>query len=456
MAMLGRKWKYHRKWRYFMKRGKTIVWGLAAVMVLGALAGCAKKPVTGVQQNDTNPEKSTVASEKEALPEQNKNMADVSGNLVVWVGDQQVGIFEDIAKGFTEKTGVTVEIVPYTGVNATDKLALDGPAGNGGDVYVQGGGAALAKGVDQGLFKELADGVIDVSVFTESTIEDYRYNGALYGIPMGAETPALIYNKDLISEIPDTWEGLMEVCGAMTDIENDTYGFLMDVTNPYFANALYDANGGYIFAKTEAGYDTADIGLNNDGTKDMVKQFVSYFDQGLWQRNMAFDVMEKKFTEGRAAVIYDGPWAVAGYKEAGIDIGIAPLPKLANGNVPRTFSGSYGLAISEFTQNEAAAVEFLKYVMNEENIMAYCNATNRIPSLKSCNELDEIKNDNIRSSFAKQLESSIPQPNVPEMDLIYGPMIDALTLIISQNDDVDTTLDKAVSQIKEQISIMQQ
>ena len=453
-----------------MKRGKLIALGMTMALTAGLMAGCAKKPVTGVQQNDTNAEESSAKTPQTNSPgaETSGDLAssdtqalqstapEISGNLVVWVGDQQVAVFEDIAKGFTEKTGVTVEIVPYTGVNATDKLALDGPAGNGGDVYVQGGGAALAKGVDQGLFRELKEGTLDTGVFTESTIEDYRYNGALYGVPLGAETPALIYNKALISEIPDTWEGLMAACAKLTDIEKDTYGFLMDVTNPYFANALYDANGGYIFGKTDNGYDPEDIGLNNEGTKAMVKEFAGYFDSGLWQRNMAFDVMEKKFTEGKGAVIYDGPWAVAGYKEAGLDIGIAPLPALENGNMPRTFSGSYGLAISEFTQNEAAAIEFLKFATTDENVMAYCNATNRIPSLISCNELDEIKNDPIRSGFAKQMESSIPQPNVPEMDLIYGPMIDALKLITSQGYDVDTTLDKAVELIKEQIAIMHQ
>ena len=88
--------------------------------------------------------------------------------------------------------------------------------------------------------------------------------------------------------------------------------------------------------------------------------------------------------------------------------------------------------------------------------MLYCNATNRTPALKSCNELDEIKNDPVRSAFAQQMENSIPQPNIPEMDLIYAPMIDGLTLIFSQGADVDETLDKAVDQIKEQISIMQQ
>ena len=442
-----------------MKRGKWIMSGTAMVLAASMLAGCAQKPVTGVQQDDTNANNTQTGestADSSSTETASGGQSAVSGHIVVWVGDQQMDIFQQIADGFTEKTGVTVELVPYTGVNATDKLALDGPAGNGGDVYVQGGGAALAKAVDQGLYKEIPEGTFDESLFTESTIEDYKYKGTLYGVPMGAETPALIYNKDLISEIPDTWEGLMEACAELTDIENDQYGFLMDATNPYFINALFDAYGGYIFAQDENGYNPDDIGLNNEGTKEAVKMVAQYYESGQWQRNMAFDAMEKKFTDGQAAVIYDGPWAVAGYEEAGINIGIAPLPPLENGNVPRTFSGSYGLSVSAFTENETAALEFIKYAVNEENIMLYCNATNRTPALKSCNELDEIKNDPVRSAFAQQMENSIPQPNIPEMDLIYAPMIDGLTLIFSQGADVDETLDKAVDQIKEQISIMQQ
>ena len=69
---------------------------------------------------------------------------------------------------------MTVELVPYTGVSATDKLALDGPAGNGGDVYVQGGGGVLAKAVDQGLFMELPEAAFDLQDFTQSAVDDYR------------------------------------------------------------------------------------------------------------------------------------------------------------------------------------------------------------------------------------------------------------------------------------------
>ena len=377
---------------------------------------------------------------------------ELSGKLTVWVGESSD--FTDIAKKFEAATGMTVELVTYTGLSASDKLALDGPAGNGGDVYVQGGGGSLAKAVDQGLFMEIPAAAFDLTLFTESAVDDYRYNGKLYGLPMGTETSALIYNKALISEIPATWEELVEVCGQYANIDEGKFGLLMDPTNPYFTAALMVANGGYIFGEKDGVYDPTDIGLNTTGVKDLYRTFKSYYDKGWWQRNTAFATMEKKFAEGRSPVIYDGPWAVAGFQKAGIDVGVAPLPKMANGNTPKTFSGGYGVCVSEYSKNPRAAVEFLKYCISEDAIMQYCRATNRIPALKSCLELPEIKDDPIKSGFAAQMENSVPQPNIPEMDQIWTPILNAGSLIFSQGADVDSTLDQAIVRIKEQIALM--
>ena len=86
--------------------------------------------------------------------------------------------------------------------------------------------------------------------------------------------------------------------------------------------------------------------------------------------------------------------------------------------------------------------------------MDYCRTTGRIPVLGACLELPEIKDDPIKSGFAEQMKNSIPQPNVPEMDQIWSPMLNAGTLIFSQNADIDSTLDQAVERIKEQIALM--
>ncbi|MEG0692011.1 MAG: maltose ABC transporter substrate-binding protein [Oscillospiraceae bacterium] len=424
---------------------------LASALALSlCMTGCVKKPgsTPAPESNPTSGTSSTPASPEDSLT------GELSGKLTVWVGDTQLAVFEKIAKDFSDDTGMEVELVPYTGLSATDKLALDGPAGKGGDVYVQGGGGGLGKAAEQGLFMAIPEGIFNTEDFTKSTIDDYTYKGQLYGMPMGAETAALMYNKALISEIPETFEELIEVCNKNVDFKADKYGFLMDTTNPYFTMSFFDANGGYVFGQKDGVYDVSDIGLNTQGVKDTMRVFVDYYNKGYFMKNMAFDVMEKKFGEGKAPVIFDGPWAVSNFVGQGIDVGVAPIPKLANGNYPRTYSGVYGVSISEYTKNQRASVEFVKYCVREESIMEYYRATKRIPPLKACLESDEVKNDPIVKGFSDQLEHSMPQPNVPEMDAMWGPMIDAATLIITQGLDVDTTMDKAVEKFKEQINIM--
>lgn len=62
------------------------------------------------------------------------------GRLAVWVGEQFEEMFQTIAEDYEAETGMPVVVKTYTGLTASDKLAMDGPAGRGGDVYMQGGG----------------------------------------------------------------------------------------------------------------------------------------------------------------------------------------------------------------------------------------------------------------------------------------------------------------------------
>ena len=414
---------------------------LLLAMVTLTIAGCTK------DSNKNNEESANISS---GSSEETK----ISGKLVVWVGDTVENMFKELASEFTLETGVEVEIIPFTGLAATDKLALDGPAGKGGDVYMQGSGGILGKAVEQGLFIELPEDKLELEKFTDGAIDGYVYKGKLYGLPMGLEVPAFIYNKKLVSSIPEKWDDFITEMKKITDIQNDKYGFLMDITNPYFFVPLFDAEGGYVFRENNGVYDVEDIGLNNDGSKKVFKMLKNYVDEGILPKNMGFDVMQKKFTDGKAAVIFDGPWSVNTYLNAGLEIGVAPIPQFSNGNYPRVFSGSYGLAISAYTKNFDAALEFLEFATSKNSIMKYFAQTKRIPPLKECLELDEIKNDPIIKGFSEQFKHSIPQPNVAEMDMIWGPMMDGVAVILSENRPVDETFDQAVAKIKELIATM--
>ena len=58
-----------------------------------------------------------------------------------------------------------------------------------------------------------------------------------------------------------------------------------------------------------------------------------------------YNTVTTLFTEGKAASTIGGPWLVPGIKEAGIDLGIAPMPVLPNGTSLTPFSGVQGVHV---------------------------------------------------------------------------------------------------------------
>ena len=158
------------------------------------------------------------------------------GRLAVWVGDGLQEMFETIAEDYEEATGTPVFIKPYTGLTAAEKLALDGPSGRAGDIYVQGGGADLANAVDRGLYLEVDKDAVDFDTrFVEAGQELMSYNGKAYGVPLGTETEAIYYNKTLISEEVaegfETWDDLVTWVKDFNSKNSGKYGFRIDSTN---------------------------------------------------------------------------------------------------------------------------------------------------------------------------------------------------------------------------------
>ena len=261
------------------------------------------------------------------------NGASKEGQLSIWVGEDMLDMFTKIAEDYKAETGVPVYIFTYTGLTASDKLALDGPFGKGGDVYVQGGGGDLAKAVEQGLFLEISkDAVALETDFIGGAQQLMQYQGKLYGVPLGIETTALFYNKALVTDVPDTWEELVEFAkefnyfGEGIKSKDQKFGLLVDYTNPYYTWAFNEAFGGYVFGKDANGaYDYRDLGIANDGAIAGCQFIKGLLDEKIIPMDMTITLMQSKFMGGKAAFILDGSWDLGHFRRAGIDVGIVPI-----------------------------------------------------------------------------------------------------------------------------------
>lgn len=392
--------------------------------------------------------------------------ASVEGRLSLWVGEALKELFEQIAEDYTEETGFPVVVNTYTGLTASDKLALDGPFGKGGDVYVQGGGGDLAQAVEQGLFVELSETDMELSTKFISGAQDLmKYQGKLYGVPLGIETNAMFYNKDILPEFPETWEELVKWAKTYNNFgdgvrpKDEKYGLLIDYTNPYYTWAINEAYGGYIFGKKEDGsWNPEDIGIDNDGSIEATKMIKSLIDENVIPTNMAITLMQSKFTSGKAAVILDGSWDLSSFRKAGINVGIAKIPDIriseTETGTPVAFSGGYGLAINSYSKNIEQSKDFLKFATRDKYVLAYYDITGRIPSTVGCANNETVLADDCLAGFYEQLIDSYPQPAINELNAVWDPLTAAATAIYVNNEDVATVLHKVKNDIVENIKLL--
>ncbi|MCF6409255.1 extracellular solute-binding protein [Pseudalkalibacillus salsuginis] len=373
--------------------------------------------------------------------------------LVVWEDKEKGVALEPAIKSFEEKYGIKVEFKELGMADEIrEQLPLDAPAGTGPDVLTlphdQIGALAT-----QGLLApiEVDEKVIDT--FTESSIQAQSFEGQLYGLPKATETPVFIYNKEHMEAAPESFDELYDFSKDFTG--NGNYGFLALWDNFYFANAIMAANGGYVFKQTDDGLDADDIGLNNEGAVKGAQYIQKWYEEGLFPKGIVGEnggsAMDGLFNEGKVASVMNGPWAFQGMQDAGIEIGVAPLPKLPNGEYPQTFIGVKGWHVSAYSENKEWATKLVEWVTNEENAKIRYEKTKEIPPVKSLIEDPVIADNEGAAAVAVQSQRGVPMPNIPEMGQVWEPMANALQLIVTGKQKPQPALEDSTKTIKQQI-----
>ncbi len=376
-------------------------------------------------------------------------MAQAQG-ITIWThfGDAELEWLQSQASGFEAAFGVPVSIVKVDLGEIKQKMLLSAPEGEAADLVVP---------IPHDNIGEMAVGGVlaDMSEFaTPDYLADlnkqaqlaFTYNGKLFGLPMYVEGPALIVNTDLVPNAPATLEDMVAIAQGLTT--SDTYGFLYDIGNFYFSYIWMNSSGGYVFGRDASGaLNASDLGIANEGAvtgAELMKKF--RYDFGLIPTGVDYGVADGLFIDGSLAMIYNGPWAIANYRNAGINVKVMPIPPTAAGQYFNGFMGVQGILMNQFSQHKVDAANFAKWITRPAAQVSLAELTGKIPS--SNNAAAQVASDPIIAGFSLALANAVPMPNIPEMGNVWGPMGDALTQILDTVDsDVPGILSGAASQI---------
>jgi len=370
--------------------------------------------------------------------------------LTIWAIDEQSSVIEGIASGFTDETGIAVEVVPFAMDEQEEAMSLDGPSGRGPDLFYQPGiGNLTLKGLVQPM--EVDQEVLDS--YSEGSVEALSYEGTVYGLPAVVETLAMYYNKDLVPEPPQTMEELKIIAEELTNVASDEYGFLYPATDFYYSFPFMAGYGAEIFAEDNGIFNVDEIGLASDAAVRGGELIQSWIDNGFIPKGVTSDIASGLFNDGKVGVVINGPWALTDYKEAlGDSLGTAPLPQLDNGDYPKTFLGTKGWMLSAYTDYPEEATDLAVYLTSESSLQQYFEETAEMPAKSAILSSDAFQNDELLTGFGTQLERAQPFPATPALSAVWDPMEDALTFI-TEGANVEDVLNDAVAEIKQDIDM---
>ncbi|WP_019587048.1 maltose ABC transporter substrate-binding protein [Deinococcus apachensis] len=375
-----------------------------------------------------------------------------AANLTVWThfGTGELAWLKSQAQAYEQKTGnkVTVVSVPFDQI--PDKFIQSAPKGQGPDVIVTLPQDRLGQMAAAGVVEPLNKYVTTTTDFDRTAVSAFTYQGKLLGLPMFAESVALVYNKKLVSKAPTTWAEFLKTAQANTG--NGKFGFLYDLSNAYMGYGFINAYGGYVFKNNGGTLNTKDIGLANTGA-DKASAFLNdlRYKYNLVPEGVSGDAARSAFLQGRLAMFLTGPWDMSDIKKAGLDVGIVPFPTPPGATSKWSpFVGVQGTLINAYSKNKAAAAAFAKQITSSDAQVAFNKAGGRIPV--SLSARTKLKADPVVAGFGRTISVGTPMPNVPQMGAVWGPWSNAIAQSVQKpNQNYTQILDKAVQEINSNI-----
>jgi maltose/maltodextrin transport system substrate-binding protein len=366
--------------------------------------------------------------------------AATEGELLVWIGtNRDEAALQTVLDKFTADLGIPARVEVVDPV--PDKFQQAAATGDGPDIVMfahdrfgDWAAGGLIDPVTPGA--ELRDGTLATGW------DAVTFGGKTWGYPVGVEAIGLVYNKALVSTPPATFE---EIAGL--DLPDGVSPILWPYADTYFTFPMMMAGGAYAFQKGPDGnYDPTNTGVNNEGAVTGATLLKKLVDDGIMPKGVDYGVMDGAFVKGQTAMIINGPWSWKGYRDAGIDVGVAAIPSV-NGQPSKPFVGVFAFAINAASPNKDLAKELIEnYILTDENL-AIWNQSGQLGTLADISSGESQGSDEAVAATIANVSVGVPMPSNPEMGAFWSAMGPALSNITSGTQDVKPALDDAAKRI---------
>ena len=368
-------------------------------------------------------------------------------SYAIW-DNNQLPAHQQIAAAFEKEhpdIKVDIQVVPWG--NYWDKLQTAVAGGEAYDVFWMNGPnfpVYASKGVLMDLQDQVAADSVDMSVYPQSLVDLYTFDGDVYGLPKDFDTIALYYNKDLFDaaglDYPTgdwTWDNLKSAAQDLT--QDGNWGFASTTSDQEgYWNFIYE-NGGQVIND-----DGTQVLLDQPAACDAIDYLYSFVADGLSPDGATMSSISPStqlFPGGRVAMMAGGSWLAKTYADAEPNIDVAPLPK----EVKRaSIIHGLGNVVWSKTQHPDEAWQFVEFLGSDKAATILAQSGTVIPAYNGFQDawVESVPDMNLQV-FMDATKYAVPYPTAAQGMEWNAKVTEVLGEVWNGNQPIDGACQRA-------------
>lgn len=371
MVITQRDEKFFRKRRRISMRKRFLSTVLMVTMVATMAVGCGKSTATTDKKKGDDKITLKVFSN---LPDRKNGQGLV---------EQQ--IIDEYQK---EHKNVTIKVETLDEEAYKTKFKAYSMEGMPDVVSIWGQPSFLDEVLDAGVLAELNEDDYKDYGFISGSLDGFKKNGKLYGLPRNTDVAGFYYNEKMFKEngwsVPKTYDELLELAKKINDkgiiplAMDGGDGWPMAV---YLSDILYKLTGSDYSSTVSDAIKKGDFtDANIKKATEILKQTA---DAKMFQKgydSQDYGTAQNLFTNGQAAMFYMGSWEASMAlnedipKDIRENIRVFTMPTIKGGKGKATDIAAWnggGYAVSSTSEHKEEAIKFLNYMYQPDKLSKY-------------------------------------------------------------------------------------
>ncbi|MGI6543539.1 MAG: ABC transporter substrate-binding protein [Limnochordia bacterium] len=269
-----------------------------------------------------------------------------------------------------------------------------------------------------------------ITDYYPNALNDYLFNGKLYGLPRETSSTALYYSIDNFNNaglsaptIDWTWDTLLEAAKKLTDVNNKRWGLYAPTTHGTTVIMAWQ-NGGQYFddTLTQPQFDAPENVQAFQWIADLMLTWGVSPKMGEVNKTTAFNT-------GQLGMLYDIRGATTNYGTASVDWDVAPLPK---GKQHANRTASSGHAICAETKHPEAAWQLVKWLSGATAQREFAASGLSVPSMHSVATSPLFLNPDIKPKSDMVFLDMLQYARTDQVTRDYFSVVSAIESVLGQ------------------------